>query len=387
MRGRFWKAPAALAVSALAVAIAGCQPRQTEQPLPPSEVLVAKVEPRAVALTDELPGRVVAYRVAEIRPQVGGIIERRYFEQGAMVAAGQPLFQIAPAPFRADAASAEAALKRAQATFSRAKIQVDRLQPLIGVDAISRQSYDDAVVTRYQAAADVAQARAALDRRRLDLAFARVASPIAGQIGAANVTEGALVSTGDANALATVQQIDKVYVDVQQPAQRFEQLRDAMGADGTGTGKAPDASSPVEIISASGRVHPAQGHILFSDVTVDPGTGNAVVRVLVDNPGKRLLPGMFVRARMPRATMPSALTIPQQAVTRDGNGSPQVGVVDSQGRVHTRTVKVGDVIDGRYVVLSGLRSGETVVVVGQDRIQPNTPVKPLPWRANTASAR
>ncbi|MFK4875163.1 efflux RND transporter periplasmic adaptor subunit [Novosphingobium sp. ZW T3_23] len=381
MRVRFWTAPAALAVSALAVAVAGCQQQQAEQPLAPVEVLVAKVEPRAVALTDELPGRVVAYRVAEIRPQVGGIVQQRFFEQGAAVRAGQPLFQIAPAPFRADAASAGAALKRAQATLDRARVQVERLKPLIGVDAISRQSYDDAVMARDQAAADVAQADATLDRRRLDLGFARVTSPIAGQIGAANVTEGALVAVGDANALATVQQIDRVYVDVQQPAQRFEQLREASSGTDSAT------SAQVEIVSASGRGHPVRGQIVFSDVTVDPGTGNAVIRVLVDNPGKLLLPGMFVRARMPRANMPSALTIPQQAVSRDGNGQAQVGVVDSQGRVHTRSVKVGDVVDGRYVVLSGIRAGETVVVVGQDRVQPNTPVKPLPWRGTAASAR
>lgn len=383
MRGRFWKAPAALAASAMALVVAGCQQEKAEQHVSPAEVLVAKVEPQAVALTDELPGRVVAYRVAEIRPQVGGIIQQRFFEQGAAVRAGQPLFQIAPAPFRADAASADASLQRAQATLTRAKTQVERLKPLIGVDAISRQSYDDAVVTRDQAAADVAQARATLDRRRLDLGFARVTSPIAGQIGAANVTEGALVAVGDVNALATVQQIDKVYVDVQQPAQRFEQLREIIMKAGDGA----MTSTQVEIVSASGRVHPAKGRILFSDVTVDPGTGNAVIRVLVENPDKLLLPGMFVRARMPRATMPSALTVPQQAVTRDGNGQAQLGVVDSQGRVRTRTVTVGDVVNGRYIVLSGIRAGETVVVVGQDRVRPNTPVKPLPWRGTAASAR
>jgi multidrug efflux system membrane fusion protein len=210
------------------LALAACGGDGAPTAPPPAEVLITPAQDRPVSLADELPGRVVAFRTAEIRPQVGGIVQRRLFTEGAMVSEGQPLFQINPAPFRADAASAAATLARAQATYARANTQANRLKPLVGVDAISRQTYDDATVARDQAAADVAQARAALDRRRLDLGFARVTSPISGQIGAATVTEGALVGTSDANPMATVQQIDKVYVDVRQPAARLDALRAAV---------------------------------------------------------------------------------------------------------------------------------------------------------------
>lgn len=339
---------------------------------PPAEVLITPAQDRSIALADELPGRVVAFRTAEIRPQVGGIVQRRLFTEGAMVGGGQPLFQINPAPFRADAASASATLARAQATYARAKTQADRLKPLVGVDAISRQTYDDATVARDQAAADVAQARAALDRRRLDLGFARVTSPIAGQIGAASVTEGALVATTDTNPMATVQQIDKVYVDVRQPAARLDALRAAV-AEGAGAGAAP-----VEIIAASGEPHPVKGRLLFSDVTVDPGTGNAVVRVLVDNPGNRLLPGMFVRARLPRLRMPHAIVVPQQAVGHDAAGRAVIHVWNGRA-IEERQIEAGDVVDGTTIVLKGLKAGEKVVVVGMDRVLPGAPVKALPW--------
>lgn len=360
-------------VAALALALSACGSGQAPPPAAPVEVLVTAAGDGAVDLTDDLPGRVVAWRTAEIRPQVGGIVQRRLFTEGSMVKAGQALFQINPAPFAADAGTAAAALARAQATHARTRRQADRLQTLVGVDAISRQTYDDAVVARDQAAADVAQARSTLTRRRLDLGFARVTSPIAGQIGAARVTEGGLVSTSDANAMATVQQIDKVYVDVRQPAERYARLQQAI------TQGRFDARAPIDIIGATGEVLPQKGHLLFSDVTVDSGTGNAVVRVAVDNPGRRLLPGMFVRARLPRLRLSHAVTVPQQAVSHDAGGKALVHVVDGQERLHDRNVEVGDVVEGRYLVLSGLRSGEKVVVVGMDRVQPGAPVKVLPW--------
>lgn len=337
------------------------------------EVLTLRVAPQAVIASDELPGRVVAFRTAEIRPQVGGILQRRRFEQGAMVRTGQVLFEISPAPLRADADMARATVQKAAAAFARARTQAERLKPLVAADAISRQSYDDAVAARDQAAAELAEARATLRRRRIDLGFARVTAPIAGRIGAANLTEGALVTAGDATPLATIIQIDRVYVDVRQPAERYAQLRDAGGATG-----------PVEIVLASGAAHPIKGRLLFSGIAVDPATGDALVRVEVPNSGERLLPGMFVRARLPRAPLPAALTVPQQAVTRADDGAAQFAVVDSQDRVHLRRVQLGPIVGGRYVVLSGLRAGEVVIVEGQDRVQPNTPVKQLPWRDRSA---
>ncbi|BAV64420.1 efflux RND transporter periplasmic adaptor subunit [Sphingobium cloacae] len=358
-----------LSMMAAALALAACSGSAPPEAPAVVEVLTIRVEPTAVTVADELPGRVVAYRDAEIRPQVGGIIQRRLFEQGEFVHAGQPLFQISPAPFRADTDTAAATVEKATAAYGRARVQAERLKPLVDADAISRQSFDDAVAARDQAAAELAEARATL-RRRLDLGFARITAPISGRIGAANVTEGALVAAGDANPLATVQQIDRVYVDVRQPAERFAALREAAGGD----------NGAVTILTASGRAHPARGKILFSGIAVDPGTGDALVRVAVDNPGEGLLPGMFVRAKLPRVTLPAALTVPQQAVTRDANGDPQVSVVDGQDRVHPRRITVGDVVDGRYLVLAGLRTGERVIVVGQDRVQPGVPVTQRAWR-------
>ena len=366
------------AASTLALVLAACSPEE-QVPAPEIEVTVVKVKPEALALFDELPGRVVAYRVAEIRPQVGGIVQRQLFEQGSEVRAGQPLFQINAAPFQADANSSAATLQRAEATFARARLQEERLRPLVDADAISRQSYDDARVARDQAAADVAEARAALARRRLDVGFARITSPISGRIGEALVTEGALVSANDTSPLATVQQIDQVYVDVRQPVARIETMRAAIEA---GTS---DENAPVEILSTDGKPYAVKGRMLFSGITVDPSTGNAVVRVLVPNPDRRLLPGMFVRARLPRTFEQQAITVPQQAVRRDPAGKAQVFVVDAQGQVAAREVVVGEVIDGHYQVSSGLRAGERVIVEGQDKVQPDVPVKPTVWRPAAAS--
>ncbi|CDO36739.1 MULTISPECIES: efflux RND transporter periplasmic adaptor subunit [Novosphingobium] len=347
--------------------LAGCSTEAPSKTATAVEVLTVRVEPSAVTAVDELPGRVVAYRTAEIRPQVGGIIQRRLFEQGAAVSAGQVLFQISPAPFRADADTAKATVAKAAATYARARGQADRLKPLVEADAISRQSYDDAVAARDQAAAEVAEARATLRRRQIDLGFSRVTAPISGRIGATNVTEGALVAAADANPLATIQQIDRVYIDVRQPAEQYAALREK------------GAAGPVDILTSSGSLHPVKGRILFSGIAVDPTTGDALVRVEVANPGERLLPGMFVRARLPRAVIPAALTVPQQAVTRADDGAAQISVVDSQDRVHVRRVQLGPLSDGRYVIQSGLRKGEIVIVEGQDRVQSGTPVRQRSW--------
>ena len=364
--------PALPIVMVMTASLSGCSAEAPAAPADPVTVLTMRVAPTEVTAADESPGSVVAFRTAEIRPQVGGIVQRRLFEQGATVRAGQMLFQISPAPYRADADTAQATVQKASAAYARA--QADRLKPLVAADAISRQSYDDAVAAREQAAAELAEARATLRRRRIDLDFSRVTAPIAGRIGSANVTEGALVTAADATPLATIQQIDRVYVDVRQPAERYAELRAQSAAAG-----------PVEILTPSGRHHPVQGRILFSGIAVDPGTGDVLVRVEVPNPGERLLPGMFVRARLPRPRMAAALTVPQQAVTRAGDGSAQVSVVGGQDRVHLRRVTLGPLVDGRYIIQSGLRAGETVIVEGQDRVQPGTPVNQRPWRGGAAS--
>lgn len=373
--GRNWLALPATTVVSLSLLLTACG----EAPVPPEDapaalVSVLKTSASSVVLSDDLQGRVVAFRTAEIRPQVGGIVEKVAFEQGSEVAAGKLLFQINPAPFRAEVNSAMATLKRAEAVLTNARVQVQRLKPLSQSEAVSRQTYDNAVAAELQAQADVAQAKAALERRQLDLRYAAVASPISGRIGVANVTEGALVSVGDAKAMATVQQIDQVYIDVRQPMARIEALRAAAGQN------AATAGAEVEIFSSSGDVLPSRGRLLFSDISIDPETGDGVVRVIVPNKSRALLPGMFVRARLPRISQDAAVRIPQQAVIRDGQGQAQVYVVDTKKNAKLRAVKLSDVVNGEYVVLEGLVAGETVAVEGMDRIMPETPINPVPWQ-------
>lgn len=363
-----------LMAGSIAALLAACGAKQEEGEAPPPTVAVATVSSGTVQLSDSLPGRVVAYRTAEIRAQVGGIVQRKLFTEGSVVRAGQPLFQINAAPFRAEAESASAALQRARAARDRAKLQVDRLDSLLGTDAISRQAYDNAVADLAQADADVAQAQASLARRRLDVGFATITAPISGRIGASAITEGALVGTTDAAPLATVHETGRVYIDVKQPATRLEALRNA--------GRGPDT---VEILDRDGEPMGLTGRLLFSEMSVDPATGEVTVRVLVDNADQRLLPGMFVRARLPRGPEQTLPMVPQQAVTQKGDKASVMVV--GQDRVPVqREVTVGDVVDGQYVVLSGLNVGERIVVEGLDRLAAGQAVSVRPWKAATQPA-
>lgn len=366
-------------IAAALLSLAACsKPAPEEGAAPPAAVTVLKLQAAPVVLSDELPGRVAAFRTADIRPQVGGIVLRRQFDQGAEVKAGQKLFQLNPAPFQADVDSAAAALQHAVATANRASSQADRLKPLVEADAISRQAYDDAVAQREQAVATVAQARAALARRRLDLAFASIEAPIAGRIGSELVTEGALVGLADATPMARIQQIDKVYVDVRQPAAALAALQ------ASGTGGADKL--PVTILGADGQPHPVTGRILFSGISVDAGTGDAVIRVLVDNPQRQLLPGMFVRARIARAVQANGVLLPQQAVLHSSGGQAQAWVLDGTNKASLKPISVGDVIDHQYVVNGGLKAGETVVIEGQERLQPGATAAPQQWKRAAAVA-
>lgn len=373
--------------SALAVlALGGCERAVTQDAPASAQVSVLTLVASSVTLHEELPGRVAAVRTAEIRPQVGGIVQRRLFEQGAEVRAGQALFQIDPAPFKADADIAAAALQRAEAVLARAQAQTKRLESLVQADAVSRQDYDDAVAQRDQAAADVAQARATLSRRKLDLGFARVDAPITGRIDQAMVTEGALVGTTDTNPLARVQQIDQVYVDVRQPAVALEALRDALATIDP-TSAAGKASLQATILRSNGEAYPQRGRILFSGINVDAGTGDVLLRILVDNPQRLLLPGMFVRARLPRGHHADALLVPQQAVTHAG-GQARVWTVDAQNKAQALPVVLGEIVERQYRVLGGLKAGQRVVVEGAERLTDGADVAPKPWAAavNTAAA-
>lgn len=369
-------AGALLAVIA-AFGLAGCDvaPQEQEAPAPP-QVSVLTLTGRELVISEDLPARVAALRSADIRAQISGIVQRRLFEQGAEISAGTVLFQINPAPFKADVDSAAAALQRAEAVLARARIQIERLQPLLRTDAISRQTYDDAISQRDQAAADVAQARATLARHQLNLQFASVEATIAGRIDQALVSEGALVSPTDATPMARIQQIDQVYVDVRQPASVLESLRQQAGST------APELA--VEILGSNGTPLGMQGHILFSGIEVDAGTGDVLLRVLVDNPERRLLPGLYVQARIPRARYANALTVPQQAVART-SGQTSVWVVDGQGQAQLVPVNTAELVNNQYRIASGLSAGQQVVIEGIDRLTPGVQVTASPWQPPTVS--
>lgn len=369
-------AGALLAVIA-AFGLAGCDvaPQEQEAPALP-QVSVLTLTGRELVISEDLPARVAALRSADIRAQISGIVQRRLFEQGAEISAGTVLFQINPAPFKADVDSAAAALQRAEAVLARARIQIERLQPLLRTDAISRQTYDDAISQRDQAAADVAQARATLARHQLNLQFASVEAPIAGRIDQALVSEGALVSPTDATPMARIQQIDQVYVDVRQPASVLESLRQQAGST------APELA--VEILGSNGTPLEMQGRILFSGIEVDAGTGDVLLRVLVDNPERRLLPGLYVQARIPRARYANALTVPQQAVVRT-SGQTSVWVVDGQGQAQLVPVNTAELVNNQYRIASGLSAGQQVVIEGIDRLTPGVQVIASPWQAPAVS--
>lgn len=357
----------------------GCDsaPERAEKSAP-LRVSVLKVEARELSVSEDLPARVAAVRSAEIRAQIGGIVQRRLFEQGAEIKSGAVLFQINPAPFKAEVDSAAAALQRAEAALARARVQVERLTPLVQAEAVSRQVYDDAVALRDQSAADVAQAKATLARRKLDLRFASVEAPIAGRIDQTLVSEGALVSPTDATPMARIQQIDQVYVDVRQSASVLEVLRHQVGSD------KPELT--VDILGSDGKPLGMRGRILFSGVEVDAGTGDVLLRVLVDNPQRRLLPGLYVQARIPRAHYPAALSVPQQAVTRTA-GRASVWVVNGLGQARPVPVELGELVERHYRVLSGLSAGQLVVVEGIERLSPDAQVVTRPWQSAANGAR
>ena len=371
---RTFRTPVAL-IAALALAMTACSaPEATPEATP--RVSVVTVGPQVVQRDDELPGRVAAVRTAQIRAQVGGIVQRRLFEQGAEVRAGQALFQIDPAAFRADVDSALAALQRSEAALGRSRVQSQRLHALAAAQAVSQQHRDDASAEYEQARAAVNEARAILARRQLDLRYATVSAPIAGRIDQALVTEGALVGVADAEPMAVVQQIDQVYVDVRQPAAQLESLQRSAGG----------GELPVTIIGAAGKPLPERGQMLFSGINVDARTGDVILRILVDNPQRQLLPGMYVRAKVPRGAPASALTVPPQAVLRSAGGQAYAWVIGGDGKAVIRTLEVDGSVDRQWLVRTGLKAGEKVVVEGQERLQEGVVVDARDWQMPVASA-
>ena len=351
---------------------------------PPPEVGVVTVALRSVGLATELPGRLEASRVAQVRARAAGILQKRLFREGSDVKAGQALFQIDAAPYRASYESAQAVLARAQASLTQATAQAERYKPLLDANAISKQDYVNAVAAQKLAEADIAAGKAAVQTAKINLDYASVASPISGRIGRALVTEGALVGQGEATQLALVQQINPIYVNFTQPANDVLRLRQAM-ANGKLQRASGAQAAVVRVLLEDGSAYPLPGRLLFSDLSVDPSSGQITLRAEVPNPDGLLLPGLYVRVRIEQAQANDAILLPQQAVTRSGQGD-SVMVVAADGKVAPRPVKVGTAEGTQWVILDGLQAGEQVMVDGFQKLRGPGPVKAVPWQQAAASA-
>ena len=345
---------------------------------PPPQVGVIAVRPEPVVLSTELPGRLEALRVAQVRARVAGIVQKRHFAEGSDVKAGQVLFTLDAAPFRAALASARAALARAEANLGQARMQVGRLEPLARANAVSQQEFTNAQSAQKLAEAERAATRAALDSAQINLDYATIKAPIAGRIGRSLVSEGALVGQGEATPLAVIQQIDPVYVNFTQSATELLALRRAL-AQGRLRGLGEDAGARVNVLLDDGSAWPHAGRLLFSDLTVDQGSGQVTLRAQVPNPGQLLLPGMYVRVRVEQARLDAAILVPQQAVSRSASGD-SLFVVDEKDVARPRPVQLHSAQGGRWLVSDGLKAGERVVVDGFQRMRPGAPVRPVPWQ-------
>ena len=350
---------------------------------PPAEVGVITVAPKAVGLATELPGRLEASRVAQVRARAAGILQKRQFVEGSDVKAGQLLFRIDPAPYQAALGTAQASLARAQANQTQATAQAERYKPLVEANAISKQDYVNALAAQKQAEADVASGRAAVQTAQINLGYASVTAPIAGRIGRALVTEGALVGQGEATQLAVVQQINPMYVNFTQSTTDVLRLRKAI--DSGKFKKAGADGASVRIVLEDGTEYDQPGKLLFSDLTVDQTSGQITLRAELPNPGGVLLPGMYVRVRLEQAQTESGIVLPQQAVTR-GTNADTVMVVSADGKVAPRPVKIGSASNNQWVVLDGLKPGELVMVDGFQKLRGNAPVKPVPWQPAGAAS-
>ena len=338
----------------------------------PREVVIIKLEPRREVYTTALAGRIASFQVAEVRPQVGGILQQRLFTEGADVKAGQALYQIDPATYEAALDSAQAALMKAEANVTPARLKAERFRELLAIKAVSKQEYDDAQAAFKQAEADVAVNRAAVKTARINLEYTKVRSPISGRIGKSAFTPGALVTANQAQALTSVRQLDPVYVDITQSSQDLLRLR-AQFTNGELRSAAEEA--PVRLKLENGAMYPHEGRLQFTDVSVDESTGMVSLRALFPNPEHILLPGMYVRAVIAEGVDENALLVPQRALRRDPKGQASVLLVDGGGKVDVRLVDVGRTVGDSWQVLSGLKHGDRVIVEGGQNVRPGMSVK------------
>lgn len=346
----------------------------TPAPAPLPSVSVLDVRAQPLALEQTLPGRVVAWQVSDVRPQVGGLIRQRLFREGDEVKAGQALYQIDPAPYQAAYDTARGQLAQAEAALLSARPKAERTRNLLAVDAASRQDADDAVSAARQAEANVVAARAALQAARINLDYTRVSAPIAGRIGTSSYTPGALVAAGQDAALTTIQQLDTVYLDVSQSSTQMLALRKAI--DG-GRIKAVDGKAPVKVLLEDGSAYGHEGTLEFVGSAVDAGTGNVTLRAVVPNPERLLLPGMYLKAVLPMANDANAILVPQRAVERNERGEPLVKVVGADDKVQERPVTLGQVVGNQWLVSTGLKPGERVIVSNGSAVQLGQKVQPV----------
>ena len=364
--------------------IAGCGKKQAPAGPPPGppEVGVITVQPQRVTLTTELSGRTSPQHIAEVRPQVGGIIQKRLFTEGSDVKAGQALYQIDPATYQAAYASAKAAEARAEAYLIPATLKEGRYKDLVKIKAVSQQDYDDAYAQLKQAEADVASTKAALETARINLAYTRISAPISGRIGRSTITDGALVTASQPNALATIQQLDSMYVDVTQSSSDLIKLKQNL-ANGT---MKKGGSTLVKLLLEDGSQYPQTGKLKFSEVTVDQSTGSVTLRAVFPNPKQALLPGMFVRAVLVEGVNEHAILLPQRGVTRNPKGDALVMTVGAEEKVEPRPIKVVRTVGDSWLVSDGLKAGDRVILEGLQKGRPGTKVKAVPFGSAPAAA-
>lgn len=343
----------------------------------PPEVGVIVVAPQSVTLTTELPGRTSAHLVAEVRPQIGGIIKKRLFTEGSDVKAGQVLYQIDPATYEAAYAGAKAAQAKAEANLMPARLKEQRFRDLVKIQAVSRQDYDDAHAALKQAEAELASSKAAVESARINLAYTRVTAPISGRIGRSSVTDGALVTASQPNALATIQQLNSMYVDVTQSSAEMLKLKRHLAEGLMKSGASGRAK--VRLILEDGSIYPLPGTLKFSEVTVEQSTGSITLRAIFPNPQQTLLPGMFVRAILEEGVNEQAILVPQRGVTRKPDGSAVTLLVGAEDKVEQRAIKVERTMGDNWLVSDGLKAGDRVILDGIQRARPGTQVKAVPF--------
>ena len=378
------KTAALLLAVGLAITACGKKQAQPQGPQGPPEVGIITVQPQQVVLTTELSGRTAPHLIAEVRPQVGGIIKKRLFNEGSDVSAGQILYQIDSASYEATLASARATQARAEAILGTVRLKAQRYQDLVKINAVSQQDNDDAQASLRQAEAELAAAKAAVEVARINLAYTKITAPISGRIGRSSVTEGALVTANQAAPLATIQQLSTMFVDVTQSSADLLKLRQNL-ASGMLHKKAAEQAR-VKLLLEDGSPYPLPGTLKFSEVTVDQSTGSITLRAVFPNPKQLLLPGMFVRALLEEGVNEQALLVPQRGVTRSPQGGALVMVVGAEEKVEPRPIKVVRTVGDSWLVAEGLKPGDRLIVEGIQRARPGTPVKAVPFGAAPAAA-